>query len=171
MFTRPQAGTTALLAAGTVPLVQISLCGQQYSLNKITIMQIWCFPYCSVGKESTCNAEDLSSVPGLGRSPGGGNGNPFQYSRLEKPMDRGAWQSVVHGGHRVRPHRTQHICITQMLLFYTKCHWIIYNIHCITNCFVIRLVKMNPFGRILISTCQSQVQGWDGHGVSLLPWF
>ena len=40
---------------------------------------------------------DVGSVPGLGRSPGGGNGNPFQYSCLENPMDRGAWRATVHG--------------------------------------------------------------------------
>ena len=39
----------------------------------------------SVGKESTCNVGDLGSIPGLGRSPGGGHGNPFQYSCLENP--------------------------------------------------------------------------------------
>ena len=38
---------------------------------------------------------DMGSIPGLGRSPGGGRGNPFQYSCLEKPMDRGAWQATV----------------------------------------------------------------------------
>ena len=40
---------------------------------------------------------DLGSIPGLGRSPGGGHGNPLQYSCLEKPMDRGVWQARVHG--------------------------------------------------------------------------
>ena len=40
---------------------------------------------------------DLASVPGWGRSPGGGNGNPLQYSRLENPMDRGAWWATAHG--------------------------------------------------------------------------
>ena len=40
---------------------------------------------------------DMSSIPGLGRSPGGGHGNPFQYSWLENFMDRGAWGSKVHG--------------------------------------------------------------------------
>ena len=48
------------------------------------------FPGGSVGKESTCNAGDLGSVPELGRSPGEGNGNSFQYAYLENPMDRGA---------------------------------------------------------------------------------
>jgi len=41
--------------------------------------------------------EDLSSIPGLGRSPGGGHGNPLQYSCLENPMDREAWWAVLHG--------------------------------------------------------------------------
>ena len=49
------------------------------------------FPHSSVSKESACNAEDLGSIPGSRSSPGEGNGNPLQYSCLEKPMDRGAW--------------------------------------------------------------------------------
>ena len=40
---------------------------------------------------------DPGLIPGLGRFPGGGHGNPLQYSRLENPMDRGAWQAIVHG--------------------------------------------------------------------------
>ena len=55
------------------------------------------FPHSSVGKESACNAGDPGSIPGLGRSPGEGNGNPPQYSCLDNPMDRGAWQAIVHG--------------------------------------------------------------------------
>ena len=51
----------------------------------------------SDGKESACNAGDLGSIPGSGRSSGEGNGNPLQYSCLEKPMDRGAWQATYHG--------------------------------------------------------------------------
>ena len=53
----------------------------------------------SVVKNPPADAEDLrgmGSIPGSGRSPGGGNGNPFQYSFLENPMDRGAWQAIVH---------------------------------------------------------------------------
>ena len=46
---------------------------------------------------NTGDIRDASSIPGLGRSPGGGNGNPLQYSYLENPMDRGAWQATVHG--------------------------------------------------------------------------
>ena len=52
---------------------------------------LWGFPGGSDGKESACNAGDLGSIPGLGRSPGGGYGNPFQYSCLESSIDRGAW--------------------------------------------------------------------------------
>ena len=43
------------------------------------------------------NVGFLNSIPGLGRSPGGGHGNPLQYSCLENPMDRGAWRAAVHG--------------------------------------------------------------------------
>ena len=55
------------------------------------------FPGGSDSTESTCNEGDLSSIPQLGRSPGEGNDNPLQYSCLENPMDRGAWQATVHG--------------------------------------------------------------------------
>ena len=55
------------------------------------------FPGGSDGKESACNVGDLGSIPGSGRSPGGGRGNPFQYSCLENSMDRGAWRATAHG--------------------------------------------------------------------------
>ena len=48
-------------------------------------------------KNPPANAGDMGLIPGLGRSPGEGNGNPFQYSCLENPMDRGAWWATVHG--------------------------------------------------------------------------
>ena len=54
------------------------------------------FPGGSAGKESACNAGDPDTIPGWGRSPGEGNGNPLQYSCLENPMDRGAWWTTVH---------------------------------------------------------------------------
>ena len=54
-------------------------------------------PCSSNGKESACNAGDLGSIPRLGRSPAEGNDNPLQYSCLENPMDRGAWQATVRG--------------------------------------------------------------------------
>ena len=49
------------------------------------------------GKESACNVGDLGSIPGSGRSPGEGNGNPLQYSCLENPMNGGDWWATVHG--------------------------------------------------------------------------
>ena len=54
------------------------------------------FPGSAKGKESTCNVGDLGLIPGLGRSLGEENGNPLQYSCLEKPMDRGAWWATVY---------------------------------------------------------------------------
>ena len=62
----------------------------------------WSFPHSSVGKKSAWHAGDPGLNPGLGRSPGEGNGNPLQYSPLENPMDRGAWKATVHGAARVR---------------------------------------------------------------------
>ena len=50
----------------------------------------------SDGKESACDAGDLDSIPGSGRSPGEGNSFPLQYSCPENPMDRGAWKAMVH---------------------------------------------------------------------------
>ena len=67
-------------------------------------------------KESACNAGDLGSIPGLGRSPGGGHGNTLQYSCLENPTDRGAWQVMVYrvtksqtGLKRLSTHTAQHV--------------------------------------------------------------
>ena len=54
------------------------------------------------GKEYSCNAGDAGSIPGSGRSPGEGNGNPFQYSCLANPINRGDWQAAVYGITRVR---------------------------------------------------------------------
>ena len=52
-------------------------------------------------KASACNVGDLGSIPGSGRSPGEGNGNPLLYSCLENPMDGGAWWATIHGSQRV----------------------------------------------------------------------
>ena len=63
--------------------------------NFLRFILMYIFPGRSDGKESFCNAGDPDSIPGSGRYPGKGNGNPLQYC-LEKPMDRGAWQAIVH---------------------------------------------------------------------------
>ena len=60
------------------------------------------FPGNSAGKESACNAGDPGSIPGLGRSPGGGHGNPLQYSCLENPHGQRALRATVHGAAKSR---------------------------------------------------------------------
>ena len=53
-------------------------------------------PQWLLSKESACSAGDVGSIPGWRRSPGGGNGNPLQYSCLGNSMDRGAWRAILH---------------------------------------------------------------------------
>ena len=78
------------------------ICIQLYSFYNI-IYHYKELPWWSDSKEFACNAEDPGSAPesgrfsGSGRFPGEGNGNPTQYSCLENPMDRGAWQVTAHG--------------------------------------------------------------------------
>ena len=67
---------------------------REFALNNRKVS----FPGGLVGKESTCNARDQGSVLGLGRSPGEGNGNPFQYSYLGNSVDRGNWRGLGGGG-------------------------------------------------------------------------
>ena len=66
-------------------------------MDRLSTPVFWGFSGGSDGKELVCNAGDLGLIPGLVRSPGGGHGNPLQYSCLENPMDIGAWQIVDHG--------------------------------------------------------------------------
>ena len=69
-----------------------------YLVHLIKFFKVLCGrPSSSVGKESAYNVGDWGLFPGSRRSPGEGNGNPLQYSCLEKSMDRGAWQDTVHG--------------------------------------------------------------------------
>ena len=78
-------------------------------------------------KASACNAGDPGLIPGLGRSPREGNGNPLQYSCLENPMDGGAWLATVHG---VPKSRTQLSDFTFTLLFrYTQWKPGVYQAH------------------------------------------
>ena len=66
-------------------------------MNKQDYTDIWGLPSGSDGKASVCNARHPGLIPGLGRSPGEGDGSPLQYSGLENPMDRGAGQATAHG--------------------------------------------------------------------------
>ena len=111
---RPDSGTSMMLKLSLVCKVPLSqsiwvvfICTTVPELP--VIIQGWFICWISQvsGKESTCNsgvAGDAGSIPGSGRFPGEGNGNPLQYSRLENPMDRGAWWATVHG---VANHQTR----------------------------------------------------------------
>ena len=68
-----------------------------YSIFFIAFDTLESFPGSSDGKESACNAGGLGPIPGSGVFLGEGNGNPLQYSCLGSPMDKGAWQAIVHG--------------------------------------------------------------------------
>ena len=92
---------TSPTSCSPVPSPNYHLCFVDYNaLNEL--------PQWLSGKESTCNAGDLPSVPGLGRSPGGGNGNPLQFSCLRNPMDRGAWQATACGVTKSQARLTEH---------------------------------------------------------------
>ena len=72
-------------------------------MNRVPLTEME-FPGGSNGKESACSAGNPGLIPGSGRSPGEGNGNPLQCSCLENPMERGGWRATVHG---VAESRTQ----------------------------------------------------------------
>ena len=77
--------------------LQITVHGVPKSWTWLNMHSFLGLPCSSISKEFSCNAGDLSSIPGLGRSPGEGNGNPLQYSCLENSVDRGIWQAIVYG--------------------------------------------------------------------------
>ena len=68
-----------------------------YLINSPSLPRYQGFPPGSAGKECACNVRDLGLIPGLGRSPGEGNGSPLLYSCLENSIGRGAWWATVHG--------------------------------------------------------------------------
>ena len=72
--------------------------GEGFGMLQVHPFTVHSFQFCSLVApfESACSAGDPGSIPGSGRSPGGGHSNPLQYSRLENSMDRGALQATVH---------------------------------------------------------------------------
>ena len=77
------------------------------------------------------DVRDVGSIPGLGKSPGGGHGNPLQYSCLQNPMDRGAWQATSIGSQRVGHYWSDLACIQELnLLFNLGENWQLYNDGC-----------------------------------------
>ena len=89
----PALDATIKMRGNQAPWHQISLGGNSSLRRGYYIL----FPGGSDGEKSACNSGDLGSIPGSGRSPGEGNGNPLQYTRLENPMDGGARWATAHG--------------------------------------------------------------------------
>ena len=86
------------VSPGVNQKITFSLASKCIALDSVAVQG---FPLWLSGKESACNvgdAGDVDLIPGLGRSPGGGNGNPFEYSCLKNSMDRGAWWAIVQSG-------------------------------------------------------------------------
>ena len=81
----------------TVPTLGVSQSTLRYLPKRNESLNPYDLPCSLNGKESACNAGDPGSIPGLGRYSGERNSNPLQYSCLENPIDRGAWQATVHG--------------------------------------------------------------------------
>ena len=122
------------------PICQLEHCIYGHCL----LFLLFYFSHC-LSKESSCNAGDAGSIPGSERSPRRGNGNPFQYSCWENPMDSGTWWATVHGGHkesdrtkRLNTHThsspylsevLRYICITVRFL-----HHSLHNLHSCTLC-------------------------------------
>ena len=119
-----------------------------------------------MGKECTClvsnagGAGDVGSIPGSGRSPGEGNGNPFQYSCLENPMDRGAWCATVHGVAKSRTPLSNYSC-TQKL---SKCS-LTHGLSCSLSTWPLQAAQINQSLKeivdlILKQNIQKRTQVW-----------
>ena len=94
------------------------------SINIICKLWIQGFPGGSDSKESAFNVGDLGLIPGLGRSPGEGNGNSLQYSCPENSMDRGAWWATVQGVQRVRHNWVTNTFTVYQVIYTTSFHLI-----------------------------------------------
>ena len=96
--------------------VRMRLYWNIYNLILTWLHLEWGFPGDSDSKKSACNAGDLDLIPGSGRSPGKGNGNPLQYSCLENSMNRRAWWATVHGGRKT-------LNMTEQVTFPFSLYW------------------------------------------------
>ena len=103
----------ALKSQGNSRLIYLKIVSYTQMALQIHTLDLFMvgFPVDADGKDSACNARDGHSIPGSARSPGGGHGNPLQYSYLESPMDRGAWWATVHV---VTKNRTQLTLLGEM---------------------------------------------------------
>ena len=101
-----------------IAISNVSLFRGNHRINIFHLLLLVCFPCGSVVKKLHVNAGDTGSIPGSGRSPGAGNGNPLQYSCLENAMDRGTWWSTVYG---VTKTWTQRVIVYFQILLYNQC--------------------------------------------------
>ena len=95
IFIKIKSTTITKRSLGTITTIFFFFNHQTPFQGKICVFEG--FPGDLVGKNLPANAGDTGSIPGSGRCPGGGNGNPHQYSCLGNAMERGAWQATVHG--------------------------------------------------------------------------
>ena len=91
------------------------------------VQPVICFPGVSEDKESVCDAESLSSIPGSGRFPGKGNGKPLQYSCLENSMDREARQAALHGVAQSQTQLSDYVLCSVHVNYFI--HTFIYSFH------------------------------------------
>ena len=136
---------------------------------------MWASPWLS-GKESVCDAGDpgeSGSIPGSGRHPGGGSGNPLQYSWLENPMDRGAWRATVHGvtKSRLRPSNEAHmraifhcICVLRFLYPFI-CRWTCRLSPCLVSNATTNIGCMYPFRLLSGYIPRSGIAGSYGNSI------
>ena len=133
------ASDLSILSKWLLPLVLQVI----FFLSLITPKELftWCFkgtellpfPDGSSSKKSACNAGDPCSIPGLGRSPGEGNGYPLQYSSLENSMDRGAWKAIVHGVSKSWSWATNTFHFLKGSLPYPEVCWFLFFLYFILN--------------------------------------
>ena len=103
-------------------------------------------------KASACNEGDMGSIPGLGRSPGKGNGNPLQYSCLENPMDGGAWWATVHG---VAKSRT--LLFTGFLTLRTS---LSLNFHSLCALLSFLFLSVDLFNHLILKNQKTKTKPW-----------
>ena len=131
-------------------------------------------PWWLSGKESACSAGHLGSIPGPGRFPGEGNGNPLQYSYLGNPMDRGAWWATVHGitrvGHDLAAKPPPHHCVLEDSVYY-PCpihllgHWFLRERSSCLGC-----TKLIHFDRPVVSSDLKSPTSPQGDGTNPGKW-
>ena len=103
----PGSSVHGILQARVLEWGAIAFSEEYILLGPISVYPVLCWFWASptaqwIKRSNAGDTGDSGSIPGLGRSPGGGNGNPFQYSCLENPMDTGAWRATVRVGMALR---------------------------------------------------------------------